>query len=150
MIENDPFEQAVYHTLNSRSTLVLEKPPDEIKSRLDVVRRLLTQNPPEEAGDQLFVQTGKPGYWFPLNASITMGTGAENMVRLNSEFVSKIHCTISKVNGGWVLKDLHSANGVYVNNKKVSEYFLKYGDIIQIADQKLVFINKLSLTIEVD
>ena len=42
---------------------------------------------------------------------------------------------------GSTIKDLHSLNGTFLNNKKISESMLKDGDIISIGKFNILFKN---------
>ncbi len=47
--------------------------------------------------------------------------------------VSRRHAMISKKAGEFLLCDLDSTNGVYVNNLKLERAVLKHGDVFQIG-----------------
>ena len=75
---------------------------------------------------------------FPLLADVVrVGRGSENNdVALPNEFksISRRHLEIRREVGSYVLLDLDSGNGVYVNGHKVDTLYLKDGDEIQIGD----------------
>jgi ABC transport system ATP-binding/permease protein len=108
------------------------------------------------------------------NRSVVLGRDRASTLQLNSPIVSRSHCTIDANNrGDYVLKDI-SANGVFINNKKVKNsailtenakirigpFLLIYqneeltvidpGNAIRLEAINLVrpFINDISLTIE--
>ena len=59
-----------------------------------------------------------------------------------SAAVGKIHAQIIKQNDAWLLKDLNSVNGTFVNDGRIAsnvEYQLKDGDIIAFANCEYVF-----------
>ena len=59
---------------------------------------------------------------------------------VNDNTVSRKHAEISLEGGSWVLRDLDSANGTYVNGVKVSRAMtLKHGDQVRIGGTLLVF-----------
>jgi hypothetical protein len=76
------------------------------------------------------------GAEFPLNDDhITIGRGEENGIVLNIAEVSRIHAELTKVEEGYILKDLGSTNGTYVDKKKVGKkYLLKPGDTVMLGD----------------
>ena len=145
MFDDPELEQTLHDAYQAHSTLLVDKPPDEIEDRLNLLREIVKKSPPRNEGDQLFVRDGDGGYWFPLMDTISVGKGEEADLRLVSEYISKKHCCLHQIDGGWAVKDLNSANGVYVNGEKVTERYLKYGDMIQIADQCLIFVTIRSL-----
>src|SRR4029079_4147072 len=66
---------------------------------------------------------------------ITIGRKEGNTIRLTERNVSRKHAKLRKVNGGFMLEDLSSYNGVKVNGKKIAaEIALKPGDQVLIGD----------------
>ena len=76
---------------------------------------------------------------FPLHARTSMGRHPNNTLRLIDREVSKDHCIIEKVGPSFMLKDLGSSNGSFVNGKKITEVKLRDGDEIVIGSSKLTF-----------
>jgi ABC transport system ATP-binding/permease protein len=79
----------------------------------------------------------------------TIGRKEGNTIRLTERNVSRGHCKLHKSNGagsapdptkpGYVLEDMTSYNGVYVNGLRVAEaQELAHGDLIQIGDYRIV------------
>ena len=70
---------------------------------------------------------------FPLNLEITrIGRERDNHVRIDVDTVSKYHAELLKEGEDFVLVDLGSANGTYVNEKRVQRQVLNPGDHIKI------------------
>lgn len=76
---------------------------------------------------------------FPLQALSFVGRTPENQVRLNRPAVSRRHAQLSQTEQGWLLKDLQSENGTWVNGDKVSERLLAEGDRVQFGTVRLIF-----------
>jgi len=53
--------------------------------------------------------------------------------------VSRHHCEINYHKYQYVLEDLDSANGTFINEVKVHETVLRSGDVIQIGALKFLF-----------
>lgn len=71
---------------------------------------------------------------------ISIGRAEGCQIRLKHPAVSKVHCFVLKQNGGYVLKDNRSANGVMVNGRSITgPVVLKDKDLIQILDFQLFF-----------
>lgn len=81
---------------------------------------------------------GKVGE-FPLADRTSMGRHPNNTLRLVDREVSKEHCVIEKVGGNYLLRDLNSSNGTFVNGRKVRELRLRDGDEIALGNSRLVF-----------
>jgi len=71
----------------------------------------------------------------------TLGRHPDNSVQILDRIVSKNHCHIDQLEGGgFVLKDLGSLNGTYVNGERVaSERELSAGDEITLGSTKIIF-----------
>ena len=69
----------------------------------------------------------------------TVGRDASNTIRLHDTEVSRRHAEFHAVAGGYLLRDLNSANGTFVNNQRVLEAAIKAGDHIQIGQTTLVY-----------
>lgn len=71
---------------------------------------------------------------FPLgDKTVTIGRSPKCDICLNDMTVSRSHAQIVPSNNGFVIEDLHSFNGVWVNNKSISSHLLKQGDIVQLG-----------------
>ena len=75
----------------------------------------------------------------------TIGRKEGNTIRLTERNVSRDHCRLHKKNGtatpqtAYVLEDMSSYNGVYVNGLRVAQaQDLMHGDLIQIGDYRIV------------
>ncbi len=52
---------------------------------------------------------------------LTLGRAPENDIVLDSPTVSRHHAELVRQHQGWVLRDLHSANGTFVNGERITE-----------------------------
>ena len=67
----------------------------------------------------------------------TIGRGIDNHLVLEDSAVSRKHCTHNKKVDYYLLRDLNSSNGTFVNAISIKEAILKNGDVIQIG--KFIF-----------
>jgi pSer/pThr/pTyr-binding forkhead associated (FHA) protein/tetratricopeptide (TPR) repeat protein len=82
---------------------------------------------------------GKPSKEFPFDEDeISIGTEASNDIVLAGDFVSRFHARIIRDGDTFTIKD-SSANGTFVNSKKITEQELEDGDSIKIVDHELQF-----------
>jgi pSer/pThr/pTyr-binding forkhead associated (FHA) protein len=65
--------------------------------------------------------------------TIELGRSPKCDVILNDMTVSRNHAEIEKIDGEWLITDLDSFNGVWVNNKPVKNAVLHDGDLLQIG-----------------
>jgi pSer/pThr/pTyr-binding forkhead associated (FHA) protein len=70
---------------------------------------------------------------------LSIGRGPTADVSLDDPEVSRHHCALLLWEDDWVLKDGGSANGTWVNQKRISIAILRNGDIIRIGKTELEF-----------
>lgn len=71
--------------------------------------------------------------------STTIGRIPESEIFLDDITVSRNHALISRVSGGYLLKDSGSLNGTYLNGSLVLDSALTDGDEIQIGKYRMHF-----------
>jgi MoxR-like ATPase len=54
--------------------------------------------------------------------------------------VSSFHCQIQLTESGWVISDLDSSNGTFVNGSRISTAALIDGDVVRVGDTDLQFV----------
>jgi hypothetical protein len=91
----------------------------------------------------VLVITAGPGSGrvFSLSHEMTtcLGRAKLNDIVLEDISVSSEHCRVRPEEGGFIVHDLKSTNGTYVNAKKVGTQPLVAGDVIQIGETSLLF-----------
>jgi pSer/pThr/pTyr-binding forkhead associated (FHA) protein len=55
-----------------------------------------------------------------LSGTIQIGRASNCQIRLTDTYISQLHAKISERNGSWVVEDLGSTNGTYLNQRKVT------------------------------
>lgn len=76
---------------------------------------------------------------YRLSAINYIGRSADNQIRIFADGVSRRHALVAAGKTGFVIKDLGSQNGTFVNDKQVKECPLAQGDIIKLGEAQLVF-----------
>lgn len=77
---------------------------------------------------------------FPLNQPmINLGRRPDNQLVIDDTRVSRTHAQLRLVRGRFVIFDLDSSGGTFVNGKRVLQQFLQPGDVISLAGVPLVF-----------
>jgi pSer/pThr/pTyr-binding forkhead associated (FHA) protein len=71
--------------------------------------------------------------------SMTIGRAKKNDVVIQDPAVSGHHAKIDPVGDRFVLIDLQSKNGTFVNENLVISHWLKHGDIITLGNHHLIF-----------
>jgi hypothetical protein len=90
------------------------------------------------AGERVDVTTVESG-------SFTLGREPENTVVVESDAISRRHCCIFSAGNSWLLKDLDSSNGSWVNGVQVlpaMPRLIRGGDVIRLADYSMIVVEK--------
>lgn len=74
--------------------------------------------------------------------SVSIGRAPENEIAIENLAVSRRHAEIVKENGSYVIEDLNSANGTFVNGVQVTRTEIQDKDVIGIGKHKLYFYNQ--------
>lgn len=90
-------------------------------------------------GKLIAIDTDLGATEFPLEPLTFIGRTPENQIRLNKPAVSRRHAQIAQSESGYILRDLNSENGSYVNGERVKERSLADGDRVQIGTVRFVF-----------
>lgn len=77
----------------------------------------------------------------PQAKPVLIGRDPEADIHLNESNVSRKHAAIRNLNERYILEDLNSTNGTYVNDRRVQSIDLKDGDLIEIGNFLLTFAN---------
>lgn len=88
----------------------------------------------------LYSQTTAFRSGYPIKKDrILIGREVGCGVFINSESVSRRHAEIVRTPSGFLIKDLGSKNGTYVNGKRIEEVGLLGGEKITIGDMEFLF-----------
>jgi diguanylate cyclase (GGDEF)-like protein len=85
------------------------------------------------------------GRRYPLPAAegegeCVIGRVDDVAIPMDSDSVSRRHARVAPAKGGFVLEDLGSTNGTFVNDHKVNRVTLKDGDVVRIGAAMLKFL----------
>ena len=72
-------------------------------------------------------------------SSTSLGRSKANDLVLDDVSVSSQHCRIRPEDGAFVLLDLKSTNGTFVNERRVTSHKLAEGDVIRLGEMQLQF-----------
>src|SRR5213595_3042614 len=72
--------------------------------------------------------------------TVSIGRASDCTIPIKDRYLSRRHAEIISTDGQWILKDLGSANGTYLNGSRVErELRLRAGDRIRLGDTEIVF-----------
>jgi hypothetical protein len=72
-----------------------------------------------------------------LRARLTIGRSSECQLVLADDTVSRRHAELHAHDGRWLLRDLGSSNGTWVNGRLVIEAEVRPGDVVQLGGYEL-------------
>jgi len=109
--------------------------PLDIKGEITPIEEYDTDRPP--AGAFLVVEGSRH---FPLStALIQIGRRLDNDLVIDDPRVSRQHLRLLAKRGKFILHDLNSTAGTYVNGIKVKDHSLQPGDVINVATFELIY-----------
>jgi pSer/pThr/pTyr-binding forkhead associated (FHA) protein len=77
---------------------------------------------------------------FPLNEPVAnIGRRLDNQLVIDDPRVSRNHAQLRSIKGRFVLFDLNSTGGTFVNGQRTSQTVLYPGDVISLAGVALIF-----------
>lgn len=94
-----------------------------------------------QAGFPVLIIVGGPGAGKKLPLvpmTMTVGREHDNNIELKDEDVARYHARISFQRGQYILQDLESSSGTWVNDERISEAILKQGDKIRVGATEMV------------
>jgi DNA-binding NtrC family response regulator len=76
---------------------------------------------------------------FEVGEFLTIGRDGNNTVKIDDPFVSARHVRLEKRQRGFLLRDLQSRNGTYVNGTPVVEAYLRNNDKVMVGESLFIF-----------
>jgi hypothetical protein len=104
----------------------------------------LVIDPSGQVGVQLLgwlipLQGPHKGELYTLSPHTMIGNGPESTIVMQDKFMSGKHAEIKAENGMWILRDVGSTNGTYVNNRRVDRHELVDNDFIKFGSAMCKF-----------
>ncbi len=72
---------------------------------------------------------------------VVLGRDTSCDISLDSSYVSRFQNLFMETDDGWLLIDLHSTNGCFVNGRRIREHRLRDGDLIAVGQHQLRFVS---------
>lgn len=97
--------------------------------------------PEEEKGFPILILTKGPGAGKKLPLlpmTMTLGREQDNNIELKDDEVARYHARISFENGVYVLYDLESSTGTWLNDERVETASLRHGDKIRVGSTEMI------------
>lgn len=136
------FSEAVPVSIESlRQEHVVDEEPDQNTQMYQPLRDTSPMSKIEPVVARLEVTKGQDcGKEFPLgNYQTIIGRRETNDIMLNDISVSRRHAQLEHNNDRYVLTDLNSTNGTFVNGHRITKQLLEPGDIITFGTTVCIF-----------
>ncbi|HWX79453.1 MAG TPA: AAA family ATPase [Steroidobacteraceae bacterium] len=73
---------------------------------------------------------------------LVIGRTPDNDLQIDSKFISRHHCQIVTQPDSCLIEDLNSTNGIFVQSKRVRRYNLNDGDVVQVGQHEIMYIDE--------
>jgi transcriptional regulator with GAF, ATPase, and Fis domain len=91
------------------------------------------------------INGSKKGTTFLLDSDeISIGRESANVLPLNHSSISRRHCVIRREHQNFIVHDLESFNGTFINDIPVTEQKLSHGDRLRLGSIQLLFLTEES------
>jgi general secretion pathway protein A len=111
----------------------MEHAPPPISESGHVVGRILLAS----EGKTVVERELKPG-------RLVIGRTPDNDLQIDSKFISRHHCQIVTQSDSCLIEDLNSTNGIFVQSKRVRRHNLNDGDVVQVGQHEIMYIDERS------
>jgi hypothetical protein len=95
--------------------------------------------PPAPASLQLRQGQAQPQRVELRGTVTTIGRGRQNHVTVEDSLVSRRHCQIRRQGGEFILEDLGSTNGTFLNGQRITRKRMRSNDVVRVGQTELVF-----------
>ncbi len=124
-------------------TSFMTQPPRDVEDRIQSLLKILLTHPPREDDNAcLLVKSKSETRWQTLDNPYTIGCHPDSSLQLLDKYISQRHCEIRKSDNIWIIEDLGSTNGIYINQTKLARKVLRDGDMIQIGGILVIYLGE--------
>jgi adenylate cyclase len=92
---------------------------------------------------KLIVRQGGQSREVPLQKeTVSIGRTPENDIELKDSLISRRHTSIVRKGERWMVYDLGSSNGTYVNRERIESKTLENGDVVRVGDTEITYLDE--------
>ncbi|HEX8521591.1 MAG TPA: FHA domain-containing protein [Tepidisphaeraceae bacterium] len=74
-----------------------------------------------------------------LKATATVGRASDCDICIRDIMMSRAHCRLEQQGQTWVITDLGSRNGTYINHERVEHHLLREGDVLRMGRTRMTY-----------
>jgi pSer/pThr/pTyr-binding forkhead associated (FHA) protein len=131
--------------VDSTSTLSFGGPDRaeaEVESRLSAAEEAAVEALPSGSALLVVLRGSSAGSRFLLDTDeVSAGRHPDSEIFLDDVTVSRRHAVFRRTSDGYLVADVGSLNGTYVNRDRIDDVLLSSGDEVQIGKYRLVYFN---------
>ncbi|MFH1654593.1 MAG: FHA domain-containing protein [Pseudomonadota bacterium] len=121
-----------------------ETSESKIREETQPTAKVDVANEPKESKGKhppriIIINGEEAGAVYPIKQTLTFGRGKSNTICIHDPKISRQHAQIKFEGGQYILRDLNSSNGTFVNNERIDEHILLHNDEIQLGDIVMQF-----------
>ena len=114
--------------------------------RPDAAERKTTQRDHNVLAHLLLSHKGESLHDFELRPGrFLIGRTQENDLQIDSTFISRHHAQVISTQGSCIIEDLNSTNGIAHNGKRIRRRVLNDGDVLQLGEHELAYMDERNL-----
>jgi hypothetical protein len=81
----------------------------------------------------------------PLNDDlVTIGRSESADIKVDGDFISRIHARVLRIGMDTVIEDAGSMNGTWVNDHKIRRHVLRHGELVRIGSASFRYVDTIS------
>lgn len=139
----DKRRKAKNYAVMGEVSIILKEDKRLPLGRAEITSRLVTpdkmENPEAKASLSLIIEGEEAETFFLGDKRVTIGRINSNDIAIPDPGMSRHHADIHPENGSYVITDLGSTNGTFVNGKRIAETRLKNDDRIGVGKVTLIY-----------
>lgn len=136
----NPGQEVRRHAVRVIAQLAPAEPPAATITETQPVAPVAATRGQQAADASAELRTPDGAVIYPLaRATVDVGRGRDNDVILDDPRVSRHHAQLRQRRGRYVIFDLDSANGTFINGRPIQEAVLTSGDRVSFGGVELVF-----------
>jgi hypothetical protein len=122
---------------------VMEKQGLEDTARMVLPFSVISENHTEKSSIQYILKINDEEFYSLNQLTTNIGRHPDNQLVISDPRISRHHAQLRMTENRFILSDLNSTGGTYVNGEQITQREIKPGDIISLAGFPLIFMETI-------